>query len=43
MAHLWVDVTYLDQAEYDSLIAAREEARRAAEEAASNDGDRDGS
>ena len=31
MAHLWVDVTYLDQEEYEAILAAREEARRAAE------------
>ncbi|WP_423925995.1 hypothetical protein [Candidatus Palauibacter sp.] len=31
MAHLWVDVTYLDPAEFETLVAAREEARRGAE------------
>ncbi len=38
MAHLWVDVTYLDQPEYDQLVAARAEQERLAEEA-TNQGD----
>jgi hypothetical protein len=33
MAHAWVDVTYLDQAEFDSLVAARK-AKKAAPKAA---------
>ena len=36
MAHLWVDVTYLDPEEFETLVAAREEARRAAEAATNN-------
>ncbi|MCG8469572.1 MAG: cytochrome c [Gemmatimonadetes bacterium] len=31
MAHLWVDVTYLDQTEFEELVAAREAARELAE------------
>ncbi len=42
MAHLWVDVTYLDQEEFDTLVAAREAARELAEqvEASSSSSDR---
>ena len=36
MAHLWVDVTYLDPEEYEALVAAREEARRTAEAQTNN-------
>ena len=36
MAHLWVDVTYLDPAEFEALVATREEARQAAEAATNN-------
>lgn len=36
MAHLWVDVTYLDPAEFEALVAAREAARRAAEAQTNN-------
>ncbi|MYL06217.1 MAG: hypothetical protein F4012_05215 [Gemmatimonadales bacterium] len=36
MAHLWVDVTYLDPAEFEALVVAREEARRAAEAQTNN-------
>jgi hypothetical protein len=32
MAHAWVDVTYLDQTEFDSLVAARK-AKKAAPKA----------
>ncbi len=42
MAHLWVDVTYLDQGEFDTLVAAREAARDLAEqsETSSNSNER---
>ena len=40
MAHLWVDVTYLEQEEYETLVAEREEAKRVAEEQATT-GQRD--
>jgi uncharacterized small protein (DUF1192 family) len=33
MAHAWVDVTYLDQAEFDQLVAERK-AKKAAPKAA---------
>ena len=29
MAHAWVDVTYLDQDEYDQMVEAREAAQKA--------------
>ena len=31
MAHAWVDVTYLDQDEYDQMVEAREAAQKAAD------------
>ncbi len=40
MAHLWVDVTYLEQEEYERLVAERQEAKRIAEEQATT-GQRD--
>jgi len=42
MAHLWVDVTYLDQGEFDTLVAAREAAKdlAEAEEASSSSNER---
>ena len=39
MAHLWVDVTYLEQDDYEQQVAAREEAKKVAEDQASADRD----
>jgi len=39
MAHLWVDVTYLEQDDYEQQVAAREEAKKVAEDQVSADRD----
>ncbi len=40
MAHLWVDVTYLEQEDYERLVAEREAKRVTEEQASSNRGSR---
>jgi hypothetical protein len=32
MAHVWIDVTYLNQADFDKLVAARKTAPKAVQE-----------